>query len=128
MYVADLNTGTEVRDGSGTANLAKKVVDKLTTPSAGAPRFIPGDLSDIAFIDGAQIAYAIGKAGDVMVRLDYSGANMTIGATQGKPQEINLGTASIDGTRMPGADRPSCIWDLEPCIRQLLGYSAARPR
>jgi DNA-binding beta-propeller fold protein YncE len=97
VYVADWSSGTEVRDGSGTANLARKIVDKITA-APGAPRFIPGDLSDIAFIEGSRVAYAIGKAGDVMLRMDYSGATMSIGSTVGKPQEINLGTASVDGT------------------------------
>jgi YVTN family beta-propeller protein len=87
MYVADLSTNTEVRDASGTANLAKKVVDLIPTPTAASPRFIPGDLSDIAFLDASSIGYAVGKAGDVMLRLQY-GADLKIGAAQNA--EIDL--------------------------------------
>ena len=87
MYVADLTTNTEVRDAAGSTNLARKVVDLIPTPSAAAPRFIPGDLSDIAFLDGTQIGYAVGRGGDVMLRLEY-GAGLKVGAAQNA--EIDL--------------------------------------
>jgi YVTN family beta-propeller protein len=99
VYVADLVSGAEVRDASGTANLALKVTQAIPTPSAANPRFIPGELSDIAFLGNTQIAYAIGRAGDVMVRLAY-GATLDIGSTQNT--EIDLGGgAGITGCQAP---------------------------
>ncbi|MBS1120099.1 MAG: hypothetical protein H6Q90_2327, partial [Deltaproteobacteria bacterium] len=88
VYVADLETGTEVRDGGGTTNLARKIYDALPSPSAQSPRFIPGDLSDLAFLRESNVAYAIGRAGDVMVRVTFGASSVDIGSTQNK--EIDL--------------------------------------
>jgi DNA-binding beta-propeller fold protein YncE/cytochrome c553 len=99
VYVADLIGGEEVRDPSGTANLTVKVKEAIPTPSATSPRFFPGDLSDIAFLGKTQVAYAIGKAGDVMVRVVYD-AQVTVGSTQNK--EIDLaGNATIGTCQAP---------------------------
>lgn len=87
VYVADLASGSEVRDASGTANLARKIYDANPSPSAQNPRFIPGELSDIAFLGETNVAYTIGRAGDVMVRLTY-GAKLDVGSTQNT--EIDL--------------------------------------
>ncbi|MCX5748603.1 MAG: YncE family protein, partial [Proteobacteria bacterium] len=88
VYVADLASATEVVGGGGTTNLARKIVDAIPAPTATNPRFIPGDLSDIAFLDAAAagdnvIGYALGKAGDVLVRTAW-GATTEIGSTQNK--------------------------------------------
>lgn len=82
VYVADLATGTEVTDATGTANLVSKVKDLFpgTTQSAAHPMFLPGDLSDIAFVDNTGIGYTVGKAGDVMIRLVYTSTGLTVGA------------------------------------------------
>jgi DNA-binding beta-propeller fold protein YncE/mono/diheme cytochrome c family protein len=99
VYVADLGSGTEVRDASGTANLTVKLKEAIPTPSAAAPRFFPGDLSDIAFLGKTQVAYAIGKAGDVMVRMVYS-TKLDVGSTQNK--EIDLaGNVTIGTCQAP---------------------------
>jgi YVTN family beta-propeller protein len=99
VYVADLTTGAEVRDATGTANLARKVFDAIPTPSPTSPRFIPGELSDIAFLGNTNVAYAIGRAGDVMLRMVY-GTTLEIGSTQNK--EIDLGgSATITGCQAP---------------------------
>jgi DNA-binding beta-propeller fold protein YncE/mono/diheme cytochrome c family protein len=93
VYVADLTTGTEVRDAAGTANLTAKLKEAIPAPTAASPRFLPGDLSDIAFLGNNQVAYAIGKAGDVMVRMKYD-TKLEVGSTQNK--EIDLaGNATI---------------------------------
>jgi YVTN family beta-propeller protein len=81
VHVAELATGAEVRDAAGTANLARKIYDANPSPSPTNPRFVPGDLSDLAFLDDTNVAYAIGRAADVMVRLTY-GAKLEIGSTQ----------------------------------------------
>jgi YVTN family beta-propeller protein len=88
VYVADLETGTEIRDGGGTTNLARKIYDAIPSPSAQSPRFIPGDLSDLAFLGDSNVAYAVGRAGDVMVRLTFATASVDVGSTQNK--EIDL--------------------------------------
>ncbi|HSS00849.1 MAG TPA: beta-propeller fold lactonase family protein, partial [Kofleriaceae bacterium] len=88
VYVADLASRSEVRDAGGTTNLARKIYDAIPSPSAATPRFIPGELSDMAFLGDTSVAYAIGRAGDVMVRVSY-GATVEIGSTQNA--EIDLG-------------------------------------
>src|SRR5579883_2637755 len=88
VHVGDLATATEVTDPSGTVDLARTIYDTVTAPSPTAPRFIPGDLSDIAFVDNSEVAYTVGRAGDVMVRVSFGSGAPTIGSTQN--QEIDL--------------------------------------
>ncbi len=87
VYVADLATAAEVRDASGTTNLARKIYDAIPAPSPASPRFIPGELSGIDFVPDSSVAYVTGRAGDVMVRVVY-GSDVQIGSTQN--QEIAL--------------------------------------
>lgn len=87
VYVADVAAATEVTDASGTVNLARKIYDAIPTPSVTNPRFIPGELSDLDFVADTNVAYAIGRAGDVMVRVTF-GTDVQIGSTQNK--EIDL--------------------------------------
>lgn len=87
VYVADLARRAEVRDASGTVNLARKIYDAIPSPSAQDPRFIPGDLSDLDFVSGSNIAYAIGRAGDVMQRVVF-GASVEIGSSQNKQIDL----------------------------------------
>jgi YVTN family beta-propeller protein len=87
VYVADLAAGQEVRDASGTVNLARKIYDTIPSPSPQSPRFLPGDLADLDFLGTSNVAYAIGRAGDVMIRVTF-GDSVTIGSTQNA--EIDL--------------------------------------
>ncbi len=82
VYVADVAGAAEVRDGSGTVNLARKIVDAIPTPTPANPRFIPGELSDMDFVADTNVAYAIGRAGDVMVRVTFGASDVQIGSTQ----------------------------------------------
>jgi hypothetical protein len=68
VYVADLAGTREVRDGRGTVNLAKRIIDAIPSPTADKPRFLPGDLADLDCVPESQVAYAVGRAGDVMLR------------------------------------------------------------
>jgi DNA-binding beta-propeller fold protein YncE len=88
VYVADLHSGAEITDASGTTNLARKIYDAIPQPSATSPRFIPGDLADLDFLGTSNVAYTIGRAGDVMVRVTF-GSTVDIGSTVNK--EIDLG-------------------------------------
>jgi hypothetical protein len=81
IHVADIATGDEDRSAAGTTNLARKIVDEIPAPTAAAPRFIPGDLSDLDFVPDTNVAYAVGRAGDVMQRITF-GETVTIGSTQ----------------------------------------------
>jgi YVTN family beta-propeller protein len=105
VYVADLPNGIEVRDASGTANLAAKVVDLFNPakggvePSPTNPRFIPGDLSDVAFLDKSQVAYAVGRGGDVMVRLQY-GTDLKVGVDQNREIDL-IGNATLGTCQGP---------------------------
>lgn len=87
VYVADLANRTEVRDAGGTTNLARLVYNAIPSPSPTNPRFVPGELSDLAFLGNTNVAYAVGRASDVMVRLTY-GATVEVGSTQNT--EIDL--------------------------------------
>lgn len=87
VYVADLATAAEVRNASGTVNLARAIYDAIPTPSAAAPRFIPGDLSDLDFVANSNVAYAVGRAGDVMQRVVF-GAAIEIGSTQNRQIDL----------------------------------------
>ncbi len=110
VYVADLGSGQEVRDETGTTNLARKIVDAIPTPTPEAPRFIPGELSDIDFVPGSNaVAYAIGRAGDVMVRTVFAGP-VTVGSSQNVEIDLAgndqigrcqgpIGVAVVDQTR-----------------------------
>ncbi|MEJ7596948.1 MAG: beta-propeller fold lactonase family protein [Kofleriaceae bacterium] len=88
VHVADLASATEVRDASGTTNLARKIVDANPAPTEANPRFIPGELSGIDFVEDSNVGYTIGSAGDVMVRVTF-GATVEVGSTQNK--QIDLG-------------------------------------
>jgi len=83
IYVADVAAGNEITGAGGSTNLARKIYDAIPTPSATNPRFIPGELADLDFVEGSTVAYTIGRAGDVMVRVNF-GATVEIGSTQNK--------------------------------------------
>ncbi len=87
VYVADLATGTEIRDASGSVNLARKIYDAIPSSSPASPRFIPGELSDIDFVSNTNVAYTIGRAGDVMQRVTFD-ASVEIGSTQNKQIDL----------------------------------------
>lgn len=105
IYVADLATGAEVTGPGGTTNLARAIVDARPSPSPTSPRFLPGDLADVAFVDGraadgSVIAYAVGRAGDVMVRTTFGPSGTQVGSTQNL--EIDLaGDATIGTCQAP---------------------------
>jgi cytochrome c553 len=81
VHVADLAAGTEITGAGGTTNLARKIVDAIPTPTAAAPRFIPGDLADLDFVPDTRVSYIVGKSGDVMQRVTWDDAGVTIGST-----------------------------------------------
>jgi len=100
VYVADVAAASEVQDASGTTNLARKVYDAIPSPSVTSPRFVPGELSDLDFVPDSQVAYVVGRAGDVMVRVTFSPSAVTIGSTQN--QEIDLaGNTTIGQCQAP---------------------------
>jgi len=99
VYVADLATGVEVRDASGSTNLARKIYDAIPSPSKDSPRFIPGELSDLDFVEGSNVAYAIGRAGDVMQRVTF-GDTVEIGSTQNKQIDL-AGSDAIGKCQAP---------------------------
>lgn len=88
VHVADLASATEVRDASGTTNLARKIVDANPAPTATNPRFIPGELNGIDFVEDSNVAYTVGGAGDVMVRVTFGAASVDVGSTQNKQIDL----------------------------------------
>jgi YVTN family beta-propeller protein len=95
VHVADLAAVAEVRDASGTVNLARKIYDATPTPSPTNPRFIPGELSDIDFVPNSDVGYVVGRAGDVMVRVVFGPDDVQIGSTQNK--QIDLAGSDLVG-------------------------------
>ncbi len=87
VHVADLADAAEVTGAAGSTNLARKIYDANPTPSPASPRFIPGELSDIEFVRGSNVAYVLGRAGDVMVRVAF-GASVDVGSTQNKQIDL----------------------------------------
>jgi YVTN family beta-propeller protein len=88
VYVGDLAAAAEVKTGAGTTNLARKVVDAIPAPSATAPRFIPGELSDIDFVPGTTVSYAVARAADIVQRVVWDDAGVQIGSTQNKQIDL----------------------------------------
>lgn len=99
VYVVDVTAATEIRGEAGTVNLAKKIVDAIPTPSAASPRFMPGELADIDFVQDSDIAYLVGRAGDVMQRVTF-GSTIEIGSTQNKQIDL-AGNDSIGKCQNP---------------------------
>jgi hypothetical protein len=87
VHVADLASAAEVRDAGGTTNLAREIYDANPSPSPASPRFLPGELSDIDFVEGSNVGYVVGRAGDVMIRLTF-GATVEVGSTQNKQIDL----------------------------------------
>ncbi|MFN0245639.1 MAG: hypothetical protein ACKV2T_01940 [Kofleriaceae bacterium] len=87
VHVGDLETATEITGAGGSTNLARKIYDAIPTPSSAAPRFIPGQLTDISFVDNSNVAYTIGLAGDVMTRITF-GDPVSIGSSQNKQIDL----------------------------------------
>lgn len=83
VYTADLESAEQV----AAVNLAKKLVDANPTPTPANPRFIPGELSDIDFVNDSPVGYVIGRAGDVMIRVTF-GDTAEVGSTQNKQIDL----------------------------------------
>ena len=99
VYVADLGTGQELTGPAGTTNLARKMVDAIPAPTPQNPRLLPGDLADLDFVPDSNIAYVVGKAGDVMVRVNWADP-VSIGSTQNKFIDL-AGNATIGTCQAP---------------------------
>jgi YVTN family beta-propeller protein len=87
VHVGDLASATEITGAGGSTNLARKIYDAIPSPSPASPRFIPGQLTDISFVDDSNVAYTIGLAGDVMTRITF-GDPVTIGSSQNKQIDL----------------------------------------
>ena len=88
VYVADLASGAEIRDDTGSLDLARAVYDAVPSPSPEQPRFVPGELSDIDFVPDSTVSYVVARAADLMVRVDWAETGTAIGSTQNA--EIDL--------------------------------------
>lgn len=94
VYVADLRTGAEDRSGAGSANLARKVFD--AAPSG--PRLALGDIVDLDFEGGSNVAYVLSRGADAVQRVAFDASGVSVGAT-GRLQ-IDVGPGAPQG---PGA-------------------------
>ncbi|HEY8430572.1 MAG TPA: beta-propeller fold lactonase family protein [Sandaracinaceae bacterium] len=95
VYVVDIASRQEIRTGSGTTNLARRVAD---TPADG--RLFLADTVDLAFIgDSGGIGYAASRGADVVQRVvfDVEADTVTIGSTRNLQIEVSTppaGTAA----------------------------------
>lgn len=87
VYVADLDTLTEVTDGSGTTNLAKEVADAIPTGT----RYFLADIVDMDFKEGTNFAYVLSRGAEVLQRVVYNETDVTIGSSFNT--QIDIGTA-----------------------------------
>ena len=94
VYVGDLAAHAEIKTAAGTTNLARKVFDTVTAPPATNPRFALGDLVDMAFVPGKNIAYAVSRAADAIQRVVWGPDSVTVGSTQNAQIDV-LGNATI---------------------------------
>lgn len=75
VYVADLATGSEVKDAFGSTNLAKLVGDTL---AAGSGRLFLADLAGIAFVQSSElIAYTVSTGADAVQRVRFAAPGAT---------------------------------------------------
>ena len=91
LYVADIESRTEIRDGGGSVNLAALVRDG-TAPS----KLFLADTIDLAFIgDTGGIAYAASRGADAVQRVvfDPAGASVSIGSTRNLQIDVNAAPA-----------------------------------
>lgn len=96
VYIVDVTAAS----ATGSVNLARKIVDAIPSPSPASPRFMPGELSDLDFVEGTDIAYLVGRAGDVMQRVTFGATSVDIGSTQNKQIDL-AGNDSIGKCQNP---------------------------
>ncbi|MBX3247454.1 MAG: beta-propeller fold lactonase family protein [Myxococcales bacterium] len=79
IYVADIATRTEVRDGAGSTNLARLVRD-----AEGDRKLFLADTVDLSFIGDSLIAYAVSRGADAVQRVvfDPDAGTVTIGSAR----------------------------------------------
>jgi YVTN family beta-propeller protein len=83
VYTADIESAAQ----ESAVNLAKKLVDANPAPTAANPRFLPGELSEIDFVNDSNVGYVVGRAGDVMIRVTF-GPTAEVGSTQNKQIDL----------------------------------------
>lgn len=88
IYVGDLTTKQQVLGGSGTFNPAEQI---LALP---APQNFLGELVDLDFVPGTNIAYAVSRAGDAVQRIDFSASPPSLGSGNKKQIDV-LGTGTM---------------------------------
>lgn len=79
IYVADIATRTEVRDGAGTTNLAR-----LVREAEGENKLFLADTVDLAFIGDSLIAYSASRGADAVQRItfDPDAGTVTLGSSR----------------------------------------------
>jgi YVTN family beta-propeller protein len=82
LLVGDLETRTENRGALGTTNLSRLVRDQIPAPVAATdpPRFFLADPVDVAFVN-KEVGYVLSRGADVMQRIVYKDAAVTLGGT-----------------------------------------------
>ncbi|MBX3228515.1 MAG: YncE family protein [Labilithrix sp.] len=92
MHVGDLATKAEVTGANGTANLTQAVQKKTIAGN----KFFLADVVDVDFVPGLKVAYAVSRGADVVQRIDYSGAELSIGATQAAQIDVQGNPSASD--------------------------------
>ncbi|MDB4969801.1 MAG: hypothetical protein JWN44_5490 [Myxococcales bacterium] len=100
VYVGDLDGHAEIRTPAGSTNLTRKIFDAVPTPSATTPRFAFGDVVDLAFVPGKNIAYAVSRAADAIQRVVFDADTVKVGSTQNAQIDV-LGNATLGNCQAP---------------------------
>lgn len=90
VLVGNLTTKSADTSAAGTTNLTKKIVDKIPTPTAAAPRFALGDIVDLGFVPGTNISYVASRGASVIQRVVWDAAEVTVGSTQNAQIDVNV--------------------------------------
>jgi DNA-binding beta-propeller fold protein YncE len=85
VAAVDLATMAEVRDATGTVNLAALVKAQVT-----GPKNFLADLVDIAFV-GTDTAYVLSRGGDAVQRVTFDATGPQLGSPQNKQIDIGVG-------------------------------------
>jgi YVTN family beta-propeller protein len=87
VWVINLDSETEDTTATGTANFSELVATQVTT---GTPIFL-GDLVDMDFKGGANVAYLVSRAGDTVQRVTYATGGPTLGGGAVRQMDLTSG-------------------------------------
>ncbi|MEZ4247172.1 MAG: hypothetical protein R3B99_02910 [Polyangiales bacterium] len=102
IYVANIATRTEVREGAGTTNLAR-----LVREAEGDTKLFLADTVDLAFIGDSLIAYSASRGADAVQRITFDPDSGTVEIGSSRNLQIDVVAAPEGSTA--GCQAPTGI-------------------